>query len=1452
VQVEIVDVASTELFVGAADAPEQVVRVTLAGRPGEVAVGVDGATVRTERPVLAGLTGGEPVTVEVAVRFAPGPPVGATVDAVVTVLSVPDGRPLARAEATLTVAEPGWTMFMVPHFHYDPVWWTTQAAYTSSWDALDWAGSPRMPFQHAAFDLVRAHLELTRTDPDYRFVLAETDYLKPYWDSHPEDRGYLRRLLAEGRCELMGGTYNEPNTNLTSAETTIRNAVYGIGLQRDVFGGDPRTAWQLDAFGHDPQFPGLMADAGLTSSSWARGPYHQWGPLQTTPAEPFRDARAMQFPSEFEWVAPSGRGLLTSYMPAHYSAGWWMDSAPTLAEAEAAVYRIFLALKAVAATRHVLLPVGTDYSRPNRWVTDIHRDWAARYAWPRFVCAVPRDFFAAVRAELDAAGRRLSPQTRDMNPIYTGKDVSYIDTKLAQRQAETLLLDAERFATLAALHGARYPAVLLDKAWRQLVYGAHHDAITGSESDQVYIDLLSGWREARDIGRSVRDAATAYLAAGTAAPGGDGRVLVFNGMSWPRTDLVRVRVAPRFVAPGLSVVDDRGTEVPVLAEGVVMRRDGTVAEVTLTFLAADVPATGYRGYVLRPEREPIARRGWRIAPDAGPSIANERYRVTVDPARGGCVSRLQDVGEGLDVLPDGQVGNELLLYAEYPQHPRYGEGPWHLLPTGPPADASGRHPARVHVETGPLGSRIVVRGGLSTLDYTQVITLWDGLSRLDCVTHVDDFRGSDRLLRLRWPTAVRGGLPVSEVGNAVIGRGFGIVDVDTAEAPWTLDNPAYGWFGVGSTARVRLADVAGGGPGPTGRAIGVAEVVADAGLVTSTEVRDLVVALVRAGVTSTTSVDTGSRYGHLDVDSNLPDVRIALGGPDRNAFTERLLDAADPGYAAELRRQLAAGGRARVWVPAERPLAEVWVPNADLRAERALPVLVVAGRDEPALRAELAALVDDLADATVEVRQPAGLHAIEPGLDDASVAILNRGLPGFAVDRTGALHLSLLRSCTGWPSGVWIDEKRRVTPDGSGFQLQHWSHTFEYALVSGVGDWRDAGFVRAGHAFNHPLTAVVDAGLLASGSLLSVEPPGAAVVTAVKPAGNPHAESSAAESTPLAGVTVRLYEPHGRPARPRLRFHPAPSEAFAADLLERPGVALPVAADGSVTVPLEGAEIATVVLMPAAESDRPQERAAGDAGLRTPSPAAVPLVADAEPAQPLYARYWLHNTGPAPAGNLPITVRAEPTLADGNGPFDLRVTVASSYTDANWAGLVRVGMPDGWTAAPAEFPLAVAAGGVEQLTVRVSPARDAPAGDHVVGAAIALGDQAVEDVVTVRVPGAYPGAAAPGELDVMIDTPAITLRPGDRTFLRATLVSRYRSPVHAVAHLVGPVDTWDLTPQWVAGVRVDGDSRAWVDFPVAVPADTRPGSWWLLVKLMYAGRVRYTESVRLTVDPPRR
>lgn len=627
----VVSAESTELFVGPSDAPLQLVRVAVTGC-------TEPAPIRIHGDGLAGEAAARPGddVIEVAVAVE-SPVVGERRTARV---HTPDGPSLAFE---FTVAEPGWTMFMISHFHYDPVWWNTQGAYTSQWRE-DPPGRAR---QANGFELVRAHLEMARREPEYKFVLAEVDYLKPYWDTHPQDRADLRRFLADGRIEVMGGTYNEPNTNLTSPETTIRNLVHGIGFQRDVLGAEPATAWQLDVFGHDPQFPGLAADAGLTSSSWARGPHHQWGPAQG-------GVDRMQFCSEFEWIAPSGRGLLTHYMPAHYSAGWSMDSSTSLADAEAATYALFDQLKKVALTRNVLLPVGTDYTPPNKWVTAIHRDWGARYTWPRFVCALPKEFFAAVRAELAKRGWVPSPQTRDMNPIYTGKDVSYIDTKQANRAAENAVLEAERFAVFAALlTGAEYPQAALAKAWVQLAYGAHHDAITGSESDQVYLDLLTGWRDAWELGRAARDNSLRLLSGAVAAS--HDRVVVWNPLTQRRTDIVTARVDPPLQA-GVRVFDPDGAEVAALVE-----HDGR----SVTWLACDVPSLGWRVYRLVPADEAP---GWELVP--GTDIANEHYRLAVDPERGGALSSL--VQDGRQLIAAGRVANELALYEEYPSHPTKG------------------------------------------------------------------------------------------------------------------------------------------------------------------------------------------------------------------------------------------------------------------------------------------------------------------------------------------------------------------------------------------------------------------------------------------------------------------------------------------------------------------------------------------------------------------------------------------------------------------------------------------------------------------------------------------------------------------------------------------------------------------------------------------------------------
>lgn len=1383
---------STELFVGPPDAALQVVRVGYDGASGDELVLVEGDGLSGQAAVAPGAGTVEvPVIVEGAV--------------------VGEKRSARAGEIgfEFTVAEPGWTMYMISHFHYDPVWWNTQAAYTSVWHE----DPPGRAKQNNGFALVAAHLEMARRDPDYKFVLAEVDYLKPYFDTHPEDRADLRRFVAEGRVEVMGGTYNEPNTNLTGAETSIRNFVHGIGFQRDVLGAHPATAWQLDVFGHDPQFPGMAADAGLTSSSWARGPHHQWGPMAGD-----GDPRRMQFSSEFEWIAPSGLGLLTHYMPAHYSAGWWMDSSASLAEAEHATYELFAGLKSVALTRNVLLPVGTDYTPPNAWVTEIHRDWNARYTWPRFVCAVPSEFFAAVRAETAAAGIAPSPQTRDMNPIYTGKDVSYIDTKQANRAAEDAVLGAERFAVFAALlTGARYPEAALAKAWVQLAYGAHHDAITGSESDQVYLDLLTGWRDAWEIGRVARAGALDLLSRAVAPS--TGSIVVWNPLGHNRTDIVHLRLDEP-VGSGVTVVDSHGHELPGLVSD-----DGH----EVSWRAADLGSVGWRTYRLQ---ESATSSTWEPVP--GHEIANEHHRLRVDPRRGGGVESLRELRSGAELIAPGRVGNELAVYDEYQAHPQAGEGPWHLLPKGPVVCSSAFAADSVQAYRSPLGERIVVRGSVGDeLRYRQVLTLWHGIDRVDCRTTVEEFTGADKLLRLRWPCPVPGALPVSEVGDAVVGRGFGLLHdhasgadraVDTAEHPWTLDNPAHGWFGLSSAVRVRV--------GRHTRAISVAEVVTPSEDSSSDLARDLMVALVRAGVTATCSSAPRPRYGHLEVDSNLPDARIALGGPDDNAFTAAVLAAADHAYTAEMHRQLATGGQARVFVPASAPLDRVWEPDADLRDVLALPVLIIAGHWVGGLGDAVAALVDDLEDAEITISQhaPAGVG----DFDSRTVALINRGVPGFAVEPDHTLHSSLMRSCTGWPSGVWIDPPRRTAPDGSNFQLQHWTHSFDFALVSGDGDWRSSEITSRSAEFNHPMvvvTASEAAGVLPpDGSLFSVQPAGVVQLGALKPTGNPTATGSAAPVDP-AEVTVRLVETCGATTDIAVESGVGSvSLTAAADLLEK--------RRGAPDPNLHGYQIAS---LHARLDVTPVLDWVG-----------ATVVPDAEEAQPLYARYWLHNRGPAPLGGLPAVAHLHPeaVTASAGDTVRIRLTTASDCSDEPVKGVVRLRLPHGWTASATEVEFTLPPRGHDARDILLAVPKGATPGDYPVRAQLTLGGdvppawrQTVEDVCVVTVGGATGGEL----LRVTCDPADVIVAPGQRARLSIALESVARADLALEAHLISPWGTWEWIGPAVRGALLPAGQTVDVGFDVAPPPGQEPGQWWALIRVGCAGRLLYTPAVTVTV-----
>jgi len=1359
--------------------------------------------------VHARIDGGEPAQAVVDINgramllaFTPQPE-GATGSREVSVW-LRSGRWIGEFRAQVDYGEPGWTLHLAPHFHYDPVWWNTQAGFLSEWETLPNAVETRMvPEQRTAFELMRAHLDRAKTDPDYSFVVAEIDYLKPWWDTFPAEREFIRELIANGRIDVVGGAYNEPSTTLVSVESTIRNVISGMGYQRTVLRADPTMSWMLDVFGHDPHFPSVMADAGLRGTSWARGPFHEGGPMVAADSV-VRDVEPkMQFDAEFEWMSPNGRGLLTSYLTSHYISGWWMHNLPTLEAAENQIYDLFSHLKTVAATPHVLVLVGMDHILPNRWVTDIHRDWAEKYTWPRFVVSTPSRYLATVEEELAAKRGIITTQTRDMNPVFAGTAVSYTDTKQANRAAEVALVEAETLAAFAWSRGlaSGYPVARLDHAWRQLAFGAHHDAITGTESDQVYIDLLGSWRSAWTTAAEVRAEASRALLSARSLTGDAESVTVFNGVSTDRTDVVRVGLADE---PG-RVVDADGAPVASVVSG------DAASGWTLEFVA-EVPATGYATFRLG---DGETDSGWVALPHL--TIANESFALTVDPTRGGAVSSLRDLTADVELITPGAVGNEILIYTEYPNHPMHGYGPWLVSPRGEaPLRSSTATVETVTAEQSAAGQRIVVSGSLEGMAFRQTLTLWAGVPRVDAVTTLD-FTGSDQVVRIAWPCAVPGARPVAQVGGAVIGRNIAHPDADAREFPWGAESTCHEWFGLSAPVRVRVTGAAGE---VVELAVAVAEIVNRDLTESAAEGRALAQALVRCGVTSTNSLADGIRYGDQTHDSNQPDFRIAFGTAETNAFIAEVLAGSDPWFATELDR-LAKGGHGMLLVPA-RPTHDVTAPQATVMGALDLPVLIVTG-DVPSA---VAAMVADLDDAILEVKHDTA-HLPAEAFADRSVAIINRGLPGYAVDAAGTLYLSVLRSSTGWPSGLWLNEPTRYAPDGSGFQLQHWTHDFEYAIVAGAGDWRDAGFAAQGQAFAHPFTTVVERGAPsatdARASLLRVEPPSVAA-TAVKQSGNPLAFPG--DSEIADGLTIRLAESLGRDATATVSLGDATLEsAHLTDLLEH-DAGDSVLSGGGIEVPVGGFDSVTV-----------RARAAGAAAVAEPVAGEGPLE---------FSRYWLHNTGTAPVGNHPVSVQIveRSGLAAGSLGFD--VVLAGETPELRASGRLRLEVSGGARlSGPADVVVA-ASDEVHVVPITVEPDGS---GVFAVAATFVSNDGlAVYDAAAFSTSGERLAATEVTErIELGWGGASVEVAPGGSVDLAVEVRNKNPFDLRGELLLLTPWGNWSWIDRWSTVVEVPaGESRRYT-FPVTPDPGAHRSSTWAIAKLGALGTVSYSETVPLHV-----
>jgi len=588
----------------------------------------------------------------------------------------------------------GKRLHMIGNAHIDPVWlWQWPEGYQEV---------------RATF---RSAIERMEEYPDFVFTHTSVLFLQWVEESEPELFEQIRARIAEGRWQVVGGWWIEPDCNIPSGESFVRQGLYGQRWLRDRFGITATTGANLDSFGHNASLPQILRRSGLDSYVFLR---------------PKPEENAVLPGPLFWWEAADGSRVLAYRIPHEYCAP--RDDLGDHVE------RSLATLPADASELAVFYGVGNHGGGPTRANLDSIARLNGADGGPRLELSSLRSFFDAV------ADDDLPVWRGELQYHSPGCYTTHSGIKRWNRRAENLLQRAEKWSAVAAALGVqKYPLRELTEAWQLLLFNQFHDTLAGTSIEPAYEDARDQIGHASSLASLAFNRAVQSIARCIDIPAGDGTrpVVVFNPHPWR----LRADVELEYnwlTSDGVRLVDADGGAVPLQLTRSLTTMSSNRARLVFS---ADVPPLGYRVYTIHPG----GAADGRLA-TASTTLENEHVLVEIDPASG-TIARLVHKASGEDVAaPAGRRAHAVVVEDV---SDTWGHGVTAY------DDVAGEFECvsvRV-LERGPVRAAIRVesRYGESRLREDHVLSA-DG-------RHVDvhvvlDWHERLKLLKLRYPTSI--------------------------------------------------------------------------------------------------------------------------------------------------------------------------------------------------------------------------------------------------------------------------------------------------------------------------------------------------------------------------------------------------------------------------------------------------------------------------------------------------------------------------------------------------------------------------------------------------------------------------------------------------------------------------------------------------------------------------
>ena len=595
----------------------------------------------------------------------------------------------------------------------------------------------------------RSALDMMHEYPGFTFAGSSARAYEWMEEKYPDMFAEIKQRVKEGRWEIVGGMWVEPDLNMPSGESLTRQILIGKRYFQDKFGVDVKIGWNPDSFGYNGQLPQIYKKSGMDYFVTQK---LLWAHEYTT------------FPHKlFWWEAPDGSRLLT-YFPHDYAS--LMEPVP-MAQDVATWMPSMYGQKLNDPVMMYLYGVGDHGGGPTRTMLDQATQlMKPDSVFPTVEFSSAKDFFAELAQNHEV---KIPVWKGELYFQYhRGVLTTQAETKKRIRRGEETLLDAEKYATLANMFRPAYPQDQLTSAWKALLFDQFHDIMPGSGIAVNYLDAERDLAIVQRTGTDIVDRSLDEISARIDTSKNATSIAVYNSLSWPREEVIETDVALPSAATDVEVMDSAGHAVPA----VVLSSDQSAHRLRL-LMQASAPSVGFATYSVHPiQKAKPAATTLKATVD---SLENEFLRLKVD-SRTGCITSLFDKQSQHESLApaesdtggpkDRVCGNLLQTFVDKPKQwdawnidADFEKQFWNL-------DQADEVKL---LESTPLRAVIRVKHHFQNSAFIQDITLYAGARRVD-VKMQTEWNEKHILLKVAFPVSVHNKVATFEIPFGSIER----------------------------------------------------------------------------------------------------------------------------------------------------------------------------------------------------------------------------------------------------------------------------------------------------------------------------------------------------------------------------------------------------------------------------------------------------------------------------------------------------------------------------------------------------------------------------------------------------------------------------------------------------------------------------------------------------------